>query len=78
MVGKSFRSAIPGHVMTPLFVLSVSGLVFLAIGVYHVQQDIYPNRAFWPAGLLACGLALMIAASNYALMGVALSRFKRK
>jgi len=114
MVGKSFRFAIPGHVMTPLFILSfsaetpreahtlewilpatacifvfasiprqmknflVSGLVFLAIGVYHVQQDIYPNRAFWPAGLLVCGLALMTTASNYAWIRVALRRLKRK
>jgi len=114
MVGKSFRFAIPGHVMTPLFVLSftaatpreahnlewilpatacvfifasiprqmknflVSGLVFLAIGVYRVQQDIFPNRALWPAGLLACGLALMVGASNYALLRVALRRFKRR
>ena len=114
MVGKSFRFAIPGHVMMPLFILSfnaetpreahtlewilpataclfvfasiprqmknflVSGLVFLAAGVYHVQQDIYPNRAFWPTGLLAGGLVLMIAASNYALIRATLRKLRRR
>ena len=110
MVGKSFRFVIPGHVMTPLLVLSftaesvrearifewmlpaaavcfifasiprqmknflVSGLVFLAIGVYRIQQEVFPNRAFWPIALLAGGLALMIAASNYAPLRVAAGR----
>ena len=55
----------------------VSGLVFLAIGVYRVQQEILPNRAFWPVAVLAGGLVLMIAASNYAPLRVAVRRFVR-
>ena len=53
----------------------VSGLLFLAIGVYRVQQEVFPKRGFWPILLLACGLVLMAAASNYAALRVA---FRRK
>jgi len=38
----------------------VSGLVFLAIGVYRLQQEVFPNRGLWPVFLLTCGLALML------------------
>jgi hypothetical protein len=31
-----------------------------------LQQDIFPGRAAWPIALLTAGMALMIAASNYA------------
>jgi hypothetical protein len=44
----------------------VSGLVFLAIGAYRLQQNVFPGRAAWPVGLLAAGMALMLAAANYA------------
>jgi hypothetical protein len=44
----------------------VSGLVFLAIGVYRLQQNVFPGRAAWPVSLLVVGMALMIAAANYA------------
>ncbi len=44
----------------------VSGLIFFAIGVYRLQQNVFPGRAVWPAALLAAGMALMIAAANYA------------
>src|SRR5262249_42204057 len=43
-----------------------SGLLFFAIGVYRLQQQVFPGRAFWPVGLLACGLGLMLVAGNYA------------
>jgi serine/threonine protein kinase len=114
MVGKSFRFTIPGHVMTPLLVLSfsaesvmearvlewllpavaclfiflsiprqmknflVSGLVFLAVGVYRVQQEIFPKQAFWPVALVGVGLGLMVAASNYARLRVALGKLGRR
>jgi hypothetical protein len=51
-----------------------SGLVFLAIGVYRLQQQVFPGRAFWPMALLAAGLALMLIAGNYAPLKVALAR----
>jgi hypothetical protein len=55
----------------------VSGMVFLAIGVYRVQQEVFPGRAFWPVSLLVAGLALMLAAANYAALRVALGRVAR-
>jgi hypothetical protein len=50
----------------------VSGLVFFAIGVYRLQQNVFPGRAAWPVALLAAGMALMIAAANYAPLKVRL------
>ena len=44
----------------------VSGLVFFAAGVYRLQQNVFPRRAVWPAALLVTGMALMLAAANYA------------
>ena len=52
----------------------VSGLVFLAVGVYRLQQEVFPGRAFWPILLLIAGLGLMLAAANYAALRVALTR----
>jgi len=54
-----------------------SGMIFLAIGVYRVQQEVFPGRAFWPVSLVATGLALMLAATNYAPLRVALGRVAR-
>jgi serine/threonine protein kinase len=54
-----------------------SGLFFLAIGVFRLQQEVFPNRAAWPITLLATGLALMVAAANYAPLRVALARLVR-
>jgi hypothetical protein len=51
-----------------------SGMIFLAIGVYRVQHEVFPNRAFWPLSLVVAGLALMLAAANYAALRVALGR----
>jgi serine/threonine protein kinase len=55
-----------------------SGLLFLAIGVLRLQQDAFPGRGAWPVLLLASGLALMIAAANYAPLRVAAARLLRK
>jgi len=55
-----------------------SGLLFLAIGVYRLQQEVFPNHAGWPVFLLATGLALMVAAANYAPLKVALARVLKK
>jgi len=54
-----------------------SGLLFFAIGVFRLQQDVFPGRAGWPVLLLASGLALMIAAANYAPLRVAVARMAR-
>ena len=50
----------------------VSGLVFFAAGVYRLQQEVFPGRAAWPVGLVAAGLALMLAAAYYSPLRVAL------
>ena len=55
----------------------VSGMLFLAIGIYRVQQEVFPGRAFWPVSLVVAGLALMLAATNYAALRVALGRLAR-
>jgi hypothetical protein len=56
----------------------VSGMLFLAVGVYRVQQEVFPNRAFWPLLLVILGLLLMLAATNYAALRVALGRFRKR
>jgi len=56
----------------------VSGLVFLAIGIYRLQQEVFPNRAWWPITLLLTGLGLMLAAANYAALRVWLGRVWKK
>jgi hypothetical protein len=55
----------------------VSGLLFLAVGVYRLQQEVFPNRAFWPILLLLSGLGLMLAAANYAALRMALGRWRK-
>ena len=55
-----------------------SGLLFFAIGVFRLQQNVFPGRAGWPILLLACGLALMVAAANYAPLKVALARMMKR
>ena len=55
-----------------------SGLLFLAIGVYRLQQEVFPSRAGLPVALLTTGLALMIVAANYAPLKVALLRLVRR
>jgi hypothetical protein len=54
----------------------VSGLVFLAIGIFRLQQEVFPDRARWPILLLASGLCLMLAAANYAAIKVAMRRWR--
>jgi serine/threonine protein kinase len=51
-----------------------SGLLFFAIGVYRLQQNVFPGRAVWPVMLLTVGLALMVGAANYAAIRVSLGR----
>jgi predicted Ser/Thr protein kinase len=53
----------------------VTGLVFLAIGVVRLQQDLFKDQAFWPISLLADGLILMFAAARYSSLKLALARW---
>ncbi len=56
----------------------ITGLVFLAIGVYRLQDQVFRQHWLWPVALLACGLGLMLAAANYAPLRVALQRLVRR
>ncbi|HEY3444288.1 MAG TPA: serine/threonine-protein kinase [Paludibaculum sp.] len=56
----------------------VSGLLFFAAGVYRLQQNVFQDRAIWPITLLCVGLALMMAAANYARIRVAIRNFVRR
>jgi serine/threonine-protein kinase len=42
----------------------ISGMLFLAVGIVRLQQDIFKHRPVWPISLLATGLLLMILAAN--------------
>jgi serine/threonine protein kinase len=42
-----------------------SGLLFLAIGIIRLQQDLFEDRSGWPIGLLASGFLVMLLAANY-------------
>ncbi len=54
-----------------------SGLLFLAIGVFRLQQEYFHNRAVWPVLLLVTGLTLMVAAANYAPLKVGIAKILR-
>jgi serine/threonine protein kinase len=42
-----------------------SGLLFLAIGLVRLQQDLFKDRVYWPVSLLAAGILLMLAAARW-------------
>ncbi len=54
-----------------------SGLLFVAIGIVRLQQDLLKDRALWPVGLIAAGTLLMLAATRYAPLKLALTRWRR-
>jgi len=54
-----------------------SGLLFLAIGIIRLQQDLFSGHAAWPIILLFAGLLLMIAAANYSALKTAFWRLAR-
>jgi len=55
----------------------VSGLLFLAIGLVRLQQDLWRDQGLWPVLLLACGLGLMMLAAQYTKVKLVLRRFRR-
>jgi serine/threonine protein kinase len=56
----------------------VTGLLFLAIGIIRLQQELFKQRAAWPLGLLLAGLLLMIAAANYPSLKTGFLRYVRR
>jgi hypothetical protein len=56
-----------------------TGLLFLAVGIIRLQQDLFRSQAAWPVGLLFVGLLLMGVAANYpALMATGARLFRRQ
>ena len=55
----------------------VSGLLFLAVGLVRLQQDLWRDQGWWPVLLLACGLGLMALATRYTKVKLLLRRWKR-
>jgi predicted Ser/Thr protein kinase len=53
-----------------------SGLLFLAIGLVRLQQNLFRDRALWPATLLVVGLLLMLAAARYSPLSRLLARWR--
>ncbi len=54
-----------------------TGLIFFAIGVFRLQQDVFRERAIWPLILLVTGISLMVAAANYAPLKVGIAKLRR-
>lgn len=124
-VGKSFRFAIPGHVLTSLFILGLAaterwegqvgnasmknearvfeillpaaalvfvygsirkqmknyfivGMIFLAVGLVRLQQDIFKQMSRWPILLLILGSLLMLCATRYSAIKMAVARMIRR
>jgi predicted Ser/Thr protein kinase len=55
----------------------VSGILFLAVGIVRLQQDLFKDRASWPLVLLATGLFMMLIAANYTHIKLAIARLWR-
>jgi hypothetical protein len=51
-----------------------TGLLFLAIGIVRLQQDFFRDMASWPLAMLITGLLLMLIASQFSVLRVALFR----
>jgi di/tricarboxylate transporter len=56
----------------------ISGMVFLAIGVIRLQQDIFEQQARWPVILLIMGLLLMLYAARYSAVKMYIARLVRR
>jgi hypothetical protein len=56
----------------------VVGMIFLAIGVVRLQQDIFKHQSLWPILLLILGALLMVSATRYAAIKMAVARLVRR
>jgi len=52
--------------------------VFLAAGLIQVQRDIFKEKSAWSITLLLVGSLLMIGATRYSSIKMALARMVRK
>ena len=56
-----------------------TGLLFLAVAIIRLQQDLFQAKAAWPVSLLVIGIILMAGAANYSRLKTAiLSMFRRR
>lgn len=55
----------------------VSGMVFLAIGLIRLQQDLFEAKARWALCLLIFGTLLMLFATKYSPFKMYLARMLR-
>jgi hypothetical protein len=55
-----------------------SGLIFLAIGLVRLQQDLFKERALWPACLLVAGLMLMLGAARFSPLKMMVARWMKR
>lgn len=56
----------------------VWGMVFLAIGIVDLQNDIFADRRGWLVTLMMTGLLVMVLATHYAGFRMAASRWIRR
>lgn len=55
-----------------------SGLVFLAVGLIRLQQNLLKDHAVWPVMLLAGGIGVMLLATRYTPVMLALRKLRGK
>jgi hypothetical protein len=56
----------------------VVGMIFLAIGLVRLQQDIFKQQSRWPILLLILGALLMVSATRYSTIKMAVARMVRR
>lgn len=56
----------------------VVGMIFLAIGLVRLQQDIFKQQSRWPIVLLILGSLLMVTATRYSAIKMAVARLVRR
>jgi hypothetical protein len=56
----------------------VWGMVFLAVGIVNLQQDIFDQRRAWLISLILGGLIVMLTATNYASLRMTVHRWIRR
>jgi hypothetical protein len=55
-----------------------TGLLFLAIGIVRLQQNLLKDQSAWPLSLLVAGVLLMLCAANYAPLRMFFARLLRR
>ncbi len=55
-----------------------SGMLFLAVGLVRLQQNLLKDQMLWPLALLLGGVLIMLLAAHYAAIRRALGRWSRR